>query len=205
MCRSVARGRFSRVSWTSVHAGVLGWSMATHVRTELVTDGMDTTLTVVAGNLYRMLARKLPRYETAAPDMIWRHFLDATGTLQVGEHTVTCALNLRSHHPVLIDAGFPDLEIPVHWWNDRTLCFRFPHAEPGRADLDHIPAQGIEADRLPSVAPRVRDMALRGTTGLTGGARGPAWPFGAKWSGPLLRKWSAHVGGRAHTFGSRRI
>jgi hypothetical protein len=87
---------------------------------------LDTTLTVVAGNLYRMLARKLPRYETATPDKIWRHFLDATGTLHVGEHTVTCALNLRSRHPVLIDAGFPHLEIPVPWWNDRTLRFRFP-------------------------------------------------------------------------------
>jgi transposase len=87
---------------------------------------LDTTLTVVAGNLYRMLARKLPRYETATPDKIWRHFLDATGTLHVSEHTVTCALNLRSHHPVLVDAGFADLEIPIPWWNDRTLRFRFP-------------------------------------------------------------------------------
>ncbi|WP_432932585.1 hypothetical protein [Streptomyces sp. CA-106131] len=33
---------------------------------------LDTTLTVVAGNLHRMLARKLPRYETATPDKIWR-------------------------------------------------------------------------------------------------------------------------------------
>ncbi|WP_406431315.1 hypothetical protein [Streptomyces sp. NBC_01589] len=61
---------------------------------------LDTTLTVVAGNLYRMLARKLPRYETATPDKIWRHFLDATGTQHVGERTVTCALNMRSHHPL---------------------------------------------------------------------------------------------------------
>jgi hypothetical protein len=41
---------------------------------------LDTTLTVIAGNLYRLLARKLPRYENATPDKIWRHFLDATGT-----------------------------------------------------------------------------------------------------------------------------
>ena len=87
---------------------------------------LDTTLTVIAGNLYRMLARRLPRYETATPDKIWRHFLDATGTLHIGEHTVTCALNLRSHHPVLVDAGFADLEIPIPWWNTRTLRFRFP-------------------------------------------------------------------------------
>jgi transposase len=87
---------------------------------------LDTTLTVVAGNLYRLLARKLDRYEQATPDRIWRHFLDATGTLHITGDSVTCALNLRSHHPVLIDAGFADLQVPIPWWDRRTLRFRFP-------------------------------------------------------------------------------
>jgi transposase len=87
---------------------------------------LDTTLTVVAGNLYRLLARQLPRYEHATPDRIWRHFLDATGTLHITDTGLTCALNLRSHHPVLIDAGFADLTVPIPWWNGRTLRFRFP-------------------------------------------------------------------------------
>jgi hypothetical protein len=87
---------------------------------------LDTTLTVIAGNLYRLLALKLPRYHTATPDKIWRHFLDVGGTLQVTDNNVTCALNLRSHHPVLIDAGFADLETPISCWEGRTLRFRFP-------------------------------------------------------------------------------
>jgi hypothetical protein len=87
---------------------------------------LDTTLTVTAGNLYRLLALKLPRYENATPDRIWRHFLDATGTLHITPGGVTCALNLRSHHPLLIDAGFADLEVPIPWWDSRTLRFRFP-------------------------------------------------------------------------------
>ena len=87
---------------------------------------LDTTLTVVAGNLYRLLALKLDRYEQATPDKIWRDFLEAAGTLHAGPDGVTCALNLRSHHPVLIDAGFADLEIPIPWWDGRTLRFRFP-------------------------------------------------------------------------------
>ena len=87
---------------------------------------LDTTLTVLAGNLYRLLARQLPRYEHATPDRIWRHFLDATGTLHITATGITCALNLRSHHPVLIDAGYADLTVPIPWWNERTLSFRFP-------------------------------------------------------------------------------
>ena len=87
---------------------------------------LDATLTVVAGNLYRLLALKLSRYEHATPETLWRDFPDATGTLHIDQAGVTCALNLRSHHPALIDAGFADLHTPIPWWDGRTLRFRFP-------------------------------------------------------------------------------
>jgi transposase len=87
---------------------------------------LDTTLTVVAGNLYRLFARDLSRYHTATPDTIWRHFLDDTGTLHITDKGVTCALKLRSHHPQLIDARYADQQTPIPWWNNRTLRFTFP-------------------------------------------------------------------------------
>jgi transposase len=87
---------------------------------------LDTALTVIAGNLYRLLARRLPRYDTATPDKIWRHLLDGGGTLHITDQHVTCALNLRSYHPILIDSGFGDLEVPIPWWEGRTLRYRFP-------------------------------------------------------------------------------
>jgi hypothetical protein len=87
----------------------------------------DTTLNVVAGNLYRMLARKLNRYHNATPQRIWRHFLDTPGTLAIDDHAVTVDLNLRTHHPVLIDAGIADLDQPIPWLNNRRLRLRFPH------------------------------------------------------------------------------
>ena len=86
----------------------------------------DATLTVGAGNLYRLLVLKLSRYEKATPETLWRDFLDATGTLHITQNDVTCALNLRSHHPALIDAGFADLQTPIPWWDGRILRFRFP-------------------------------------------------------------------------------
>ena len=87
---------------------------------------LDTTLTVAAGNLYRLLALNLSRYEHATPETLWRDFLDATGSLHIDPAGVTCALNLRSHHPALIDAGFAELQTPIPWWDGRTLRFRFP-------------------------------------------------------------------------------
>jgi hypothetical protein len=87
---------------------------------------VDTTLTVVAGNCYRLLARKLPRYELATPDRLWRHFLDNTGTVVVAEDHVRIDLALRTYTPVLIDAGFPELDLPIPWWDGRPLRFGFP-------------------------------------------------------------------------------
>lgn len=87
---------------------------------------LDTTLTVLAGNCYRLLARTLPRYELATPDRLWRHFLDNTGKVTVAEDHVRIDLALRTYTPVLIDAGFPELNIPIPWWGGRTLRFGFP-------------------------------------------------------------------------------
>jgi transposase len=87
---------------------------------------LDTTLTVAAGNCYRLLARTLPRYELATPDRIWRHFLDNTGTVTVAEDHVRVDLSLRTYTPVLIDAGFPELDISIPWWGGRSLRFGFP-------------------------------------------------------------------------------
>ncbi len=87
---------------------------------------VDTTLTVLAGNCYRLLARKLPRYELATPDRLWRHFLDTTGTVVVNDDHVRVDLALRTYTPVLIDAGFPELDITIPWWGGKKLRFGFP-------------------------------------------------------------------------------
>ena len=88
---------------------------------------VDTTMTVLAGNLYRLLARQLPRYEAATPNRLWRHFIDAAGTLHLADRGLTVDLAVRTYHPVLIDAGFADQTITVPWWDGRTLRFRFPN------------------------------------------------------------------------------
>ena len=87
---------------------------------------LDTTLTVIAGNLYRLLARKLPRYEHATPDRLWRHFLDSTGTLHLTDDALTLELRVRTYHPVLINAGLADQTTPIPWLDGRHLRFRFP-------------------------------------------------------------------------------
>jgi hypothetical protein len=60
---------------------------------------VDTTLTVMAGNLYRLLARSLKRYEHMTPERIHGHFIDTTGNVHVGEDHVTVNPHPAHLHP----------------------------------------------------------------------------------------------------------
>ena len=57
---------------------------------------------------------------------LWRHFLDNTGDVVVGADHVRVDLKPRAYTPVIIDAGFPELDIPIPWWGGRSLRFGFP-------------------------------------------------------------------------------
>jgi hypothetical protein len=87
---------------------------------------VDTTLTVIAGNLYRLLARSLKRYEHMTPERLHRHFIDTTGRLEVADEHVTVELARRTFTPVLLQAGFAEMDLPIPWWDGRRLRFRFP-------------------------------------------------------------------------------
>lgn len=87
--------------------------------------GLDTALTVVADSLYRLLARKISRYEMATPGRLMRHFLAASGNLHITERSVTCTLDPHGHHLSALDAGLAELKCPIPWWEGRTLRYRF--------------------------------------------------------------------------------
>jgi hypothetical protein len=79
----------------------------------------DTTLTVIAGSIYRLLARSLKRYEQATPETIYEQFIDTTGRIDVTEDGATVTLSRRTYTPVLLQAGFAELDLPIPWWGDR--------------------------------------------------------------------------------------
>lgn len=88
---------------------------------------LDTTLTVVAGLAYDWLRRRLPGYETATPDTIWRRFISTKGSVILGPDEVVVRLGERTYSPVLRAADLPVVAIP--WWEGRRLRFELP---PGK-------------------------------------------------------------------------
>jgi len=85
----------------------------------------DTTLTVIAGNVYRLLARSLKRYEHATPETIHEQFIDTPGHIDVEEDAVVVTLKRRTWTPVLLQAGLAELDLPIPWWGGRHLRFKF--------------------------------------------------------------------------------
>jgi hypothetical protein len=88
---------------------------------------LDTTLTVAAGLAYDWLRRRLPGYETATPDTIWRRFISTKGSVVLGPDEVVVRLGERTYSPVLRAAELPTVTVP--WWGDRQLRYELP---PGK-------------------------------------------------------------------------
>ena len=100
--------------------------------------------------LLPLLARNLPRYETATPDKLWRHFLDTTGTIHVTDHhrhlsTSTCAPTTPSSST----PASPTSTSPSPGGTTEPSASASHHAEPGSSPTStRISSPGIEAKRL---------------------------------------------------------
>ena len=84
---------------------------------------LDTTLTVWAAAAYDHLRQRLPGYQHATPDTIWRRFISTSGQITIAPDGITCRLKNRTYSPVMRSADLPELEIP--WWDGRHLRFQF--------------------------------------------------------------------------------
>jgi hypothetical protein len=84
---------------------------------------LDTTLTVWAAAAYDHLRQRLPGYQDATPDTIWRRFISTSGQVTIAPDDITCRLNSRTYSPVMRSADLPDTQIP--WWNGRPLRLQF--------------------------------------------------------------------------------
>jgi hypothetical protein len=81
----------------------------------------DVLLTVIAGGLYRLFARRLHGFERAQARQIFRRFLDTTARVRISEDQVLVRLPRRAHNPLLLDAGVINKPCSIPWWEGRRL------------------------------------------------------------------------------------
>jgi hypothetical protein len=86
----------------------------------------DLQLTLMASSLYRLLALKIKNgYQRAHARHIFRDFIDATAVVTIGDSEIEVRFQKRAHNPLLIAAGFDQIQQPVSWLNNKNLRFTF--------------------------------------------------------------------------------
>lgn len=86
----------------------------------------DLLLTLMGTTLYRLLGMRVGNgYETAKSRHIFRDLVSATARVNITKSDVTVAFHKRAHNPMLINAGFPDTDLPIPWLEGKRLRFRF--------------------------------------------------------------------------------
>jgi len=80
----------------------------------------DLTMTILAHNLYRLLASELPGYSHNRAQTLFDSFIDNYGDIVVGEKDITVMMNRKRSLPLLRES-IPELNDPYPWLGGKML------------------------------------------------------------------------------------
>jgi hypothetical protein len=87
---------------------------------------LDLQLTLMASSLYRLLAQDIGNgYETAKSSHLFRDFVDATATVDIGDNDIDVRFQKRAHNPLLLAADFAYTDARISWLDGKRLHFTF--------------------------------------------------------------------------------
>jgi hypothetical protein len=82
----------------------------------------DLTMTILAHNLYRLLASELPGYSHNRAQSLYHSFIDNYGVVDVGDETITVKMNRKRSLPLLRES-LPVLDDNYSWLGGKKLVF----------------------------------------------------------------------------------
>jgi hypothetical protein len=82
----------------------------------------DLTMTILAHNLYRLLAYQLPGYSHNRAQTLFDTFIDNYGEVIVGDNSITVKMNRKRALPILRES-IPDTDEPYSWLGGKKLIF----------------------------------------------------------------------------------
>jgi hypothetical protein len=86
----------------------------------------DLQLTLMGSSLYRLLANEIGQgYERAKSRTLFRDFIDAHATVDLGEKEILVRFQKRAHNPLLLKAGFDKKQPAIPWLDNRKLHLVF--------------------------------------------------------------------------------
>jgi len=86
----------------------------------------DLQLTLMGSSLYRLLGYELGQgYERAKSRTLFRDFIDAHATIEIGHQEITVKFQKRAHNPLLLKAGFDKRQPAIPWLGNKKLNLIF--------------------------------------------------------------------------------
>lgn len=86
----------------------------------------DLQLTLMGSSLYRLLGKELGQgYERAKSRTLFRDFIDAHATLEIGPQEVVVKFQKRAHNPLLLKARFDKRQPMIPWLGNKKLILVF--------------------------------------------------------------------------------
>ena len=86
----------------------------------------DLQLTLMASSLYRLFGAAVANgYANAKSRHIFRDFIDATATIDIASKNISVRFQRRAHNPLLLAAGFNEVDVVIPWWSRRRLNLIF--------------------------------------------------------------------------------
>jgi hypothetical protein len=82
----------------------------------------DLSMTILAHNLYRLLAAELPGYSHYRAQSLYTTFINNYGEVEVGADTITVKMNRKRALPLLRES-IPDFEGTYSWLGNKKLVF----------------------------------------------------------------------------------
>lgn len=75
----------------------------------------DLTMTILAYNLYRLLALELPRYSHQTAEKLYEKFIYNSGKVQIDENEITVSMKKKRHLPAILSAMQPYAGSNIDW------------------------------------------------------------------------------------------
>lgn len=86
----------------------------------------DLQLTLMGSSLYRLLGHEIGQgYERAKSRTLFRDFIDAHATVDLGEKEIVVRFQKRAHNPLLLKAGFEKKHPAIPWLDNKKLNLVF--------------------------------------------------------------------------------
>ena len=79
----------------------------------------DLTMSILAHNLYRLLAADLPGFEVSTSTSLFNKFICNSAQVEIDSHCITVLMKKKRNLPALLSALEPFQNLPLSWMQNR--------------------------------------------------------------------------------------